>query len=50
MLRIFANFLIMHTLYMCVSSFIFAMWDFVSCFKFAGDVAMRGASDRGIKS
>ena len=45
MLKIFSNSLIMHTLYTRIFSFIFAMWDFVSCFKCARDVAAQGASD-----
>ena len=45
LLRIFANSLITRTLYTCVFIFIFSMWDFVSCFKCACDVAALGASD-----
>ena len=41
MLRIFANSLIMHTLYTRDLSFIFAMWDFVLFLICAGDVAAR---------
>ena len=45
MSRIFANSLIMHTLYTRVLFFIFAMWDFVLCFKCECDMVTRGASD-----
>ena len=38
MLRIFANSLIVHSLYTHDFSLIFSMWDFVSCFIFLGDV------------
>ena len=49
MLRIFANSLATHTLYTRVFFFIFAMWDFVSCFKCTGDVAARGAFDARVE-
>ena len=39
MLRIFPNSIITRTLYARVFIFIFAMWDFVSCFKCTGDLA-----------
>ena len=44
MLRIFANSVITCTLCTRVFVFIFVMWDFVSCFKCASDVAAQGAS------
>ena len=49
MLRIFANSLIMHTLYTRDFSFIFVMWDLVLFIICASDVAGRGASNRAIK-
>ena len=49
MLRIFSNSLITHTLYTRVFVFIFSTWDFVSCFKCAGDVEARGASDARVE-
>ena len=45
MLKIFTNSLIMHSLYTCDFSLIFAMGDFVLCFKCAGDVTLRGVFD-----
>ena len=49
MLRIFANSLIMHTLYTRDFSFIFFMWEFVLFLICASDVAARGAFDHAIK-
>ena len=49
MLRIFANSLITRMLYTHIFVFIFAMWDFVSCFKCASDVTARGAFDARIE-
>ena len=46
MFRIFSNSVITHTLYTRV---FFAMWDFVSCFKCAGDVTAREASNAHIE-
>ena len=45
MLKIFTNSLITHSLYTHDFSFIFGMWDFVSYFKCAGDLVLRGAFD-----
>ena len=42
---IFSNSIITRALYTRVFVFIFAMWNFVSCFKCTGDVAARGALD-----